>query len=110
MWGSCRARDLLRREASVRGSLHQRYQRVLLDEFQDTDPIQIELAVRIAADAPGDQPRWEDIAVPAGRLFVIGDPKQSIAVNPTELQCPAPFATVISDSRPRTGGTVWSTP
>ncbi len=36
----------------VRASLHERYQRLLLDEFQDTDPIQIELAVRIAARRP----------------------------------------------------------
>ena len=72
------ARDLLRRDEDVRAALHDRYQRLLLDEFQDTDPIQIELAVRIAAGGPGAEPRWEDVAVPAGRLFVVGDPKQSI--------------------------------
>ena len=37
---------------AVRRRLHERYQRLLLDEFQDTDPIQIELAVRIAAADP----------------------------------------------------------
>ncbi|HJR26803.1 MAG TPA: UvrD-helicase domain-containing protein, partial [Acidimicrobiales bacterium] len=64
----------------VRASLHQRYQRLLLDEFQDTDPIQIELAVRIAAADPAraDEARWRDVAVAPGRLFVVGDPKQSI--------------------------------
>lgn len=67
---------------AVRARLHQRYQRLLLDEFQDTDPIQIELAVRIAAAAP-DGPgagasRWEDVPVAPGHLFVVGDPKQSI--------------------------------
>ena len=64
----------------VRGSLHDRYQRVLLDEFQDTDPIQIELAVRIASAEPSTahQPHWGDVPVEAGRLFVVGDPKQSI--------------------------------
>ncbi len=36
--------------------LHQRYRRLLLDEFQDTDPIQIELAVRIAAADPAPTP------------------------------------------------------
>jgi ATP-dependent exoDNAse (exonuclease V) beta subunit len=72
------ARDLLRRDAAVRSALQERYQRLLLDEFQDTDPIQIELAVRIAGGAEADAPDWRDVEVPPGRLFVVGDPKQSI--------------------------------
>ncbi|MFC5260865.1 UvrD-helicase domain-containing protein [Kribbella qitaiheensis] len=72
------ARDLLRRDAPVRSALQERYQRLLLDEFQDTDPIQIELAVRIAGGAEADAPDWRDVEVPDGRLFVVGDPKQSI--------------------------------
>jgi ATP-dependent exoDNAse (exonuclease V) beta subunit len=65
---------------AVRRSLQERYQRLLLDEFQDTDPIQIDLAVRIAALAPdtaGDG-EWADVEVAPGRLFMVGDPKQSI--------------------------------
>lgn len=72
------SRDLLRNNAEVRGALHERYQRVLLDEFQDTDPIQIEIATRIAGGADASQEDWRDIAVPDGSLFVVGDPKQSI--------------------------------
>jgi ATP-dependent helicase/nuclease subunit A len=72
------ARDLLRHNREARAALHDSYQRLLLDEFQDTDPIQIELAVRIAGGADADQERWQDIAVPDGRLFVVGDAKQSI--------------------------------
>ncbi|TDD14780.1 DNA helicase UvrD, partial [Kribbella turkmenica] len=72
------ARDLLRREPSVRAALQERFERLLLDEFQDTDPIQIELAVRIAGGAEADADDWRDVEVPAGRLFVVGDPKQSI--------------------------------
>lgn len=72
------ARDVLRRDASVRAALHQRYQCLLLDEFQDTDPIQIELATRICGGAAASAPRWQDIDVPPGRLFVVGDAKQSI--------------------------------
>jgi ATP-dependent helicase/nuclease subunit A len=66
--------------AAVRMSLADRYQRLLLDEFQDTDPIQIELAVRIAAADPATatEARWADVPVAPGRLFVVGDPKQSI--------------------------------
>ncbi|MGQ0432650.1 MAG: UvrD-helicase domain-containing protein [Microthrixaceae bacterium] len=64
----------------VRASLRERYQRLLLDEFQDTDPIQIELAVRIACADPhsADATGWADVDVEPGRLFVVGDPKQSI--------------------------------
>ena len=72
------ARDLLRDDADVRASLQQRYPRLLLDEFQDTDPIQIEIAVRIAGGAAADAADWADVDVPPGSVFVVGDPKQSI--------------------------------
>ncbi|TNU76518.1 DNA helicase UvrD [Miniimonas arenae] len=72
------ARELLRRDASVRAALQRDFGALLLDEFQDTDPIQVELAVRIAAGADGGAADWHDIATPPGSLFVVGDPKQSI--------------------------------
>jgi ATP-dependent exoDNAse (exonuclease V) beta subunit len=76
------ARQLVRQHPSVRERLHRRYQRLLLDEFQDTDPIQIEIAVRIAASDPGSEAAgslpWDQIDVAPGHLFVVGDPKQSI--------------------------------
>jgi len=70
---------LLAGQPKVRDRLHGRYRYLLLDEFQDTDPIQVELAVRIAG-AIGCDPRqpWADIEVRPGHLFVVGDPKQSI--------------------------------
>ena len=72
------ARRLLASETGARERLHQRYRRVLLDEFQDTDPIQLEIAVRLTA-APGHQPLDPGSLRPLpGRLFVVGDPKQSI--------------------------------
>jgi ATP-dependent exoDNAse (exonuclease V) beta subunit len=79
------ARALLRHPAhgpAARIALHHRYRHLLLDEFQDTDPIQIELAVRIAADDPGSDTAgsapWDEMEVTPGHLFVVGDPKQSI--------------------------------
>ena len=79
------ARALLRdpdHGPAVRATLHDRYDRLLLDEFQDTDPIQIELAVRIAAADPrstaAGTERWDEVDVAPGHLFVVGDPKQSI--------------------------------
>jgi ATP-dependent helicase/nuclease subunit A len=72
------SRDLLRNHADVRARLQSRYRRILLDEFQDTDPIQIELALRIAGGAAAEAADWRDISVPDGSVFVVGDPKQSI--------------------------------
>ncbi len=75
------ARDLLRSPAHgalVRTALQQQYRRLLLDEFQDTDPIQIELAVRIRAGPDANAAAWQEVTVPGGSLFVVGDPKQSI--------------------------------
>ena len=77
-----RARQLLRDKdvgAEVRASLHRQYTHLLLDEFQDTDPIQIELAVLIATtDTEVDNREWSDLTLAPGRLFLVGDPKQSI--------------------------------
>lgn len=76
------ARRLLRTSADARHVLHDRYRRLLLDEFQDTDPIQIELAVLIAASVggtPGEiKAPWPEILTEPERLFFVGDPKQSI--------------------------------
>ncbi|MCZ7529277.1 MAG: UvrD-helicase domain-containing protein [Acidimicrobiia bacterium] len=76
------ARQLLRdpdQGWAVRQRLRRRYLRLLLDEFQDTDPIQIDLAVLLASNDPDAGSKlWHDVDVEAGRLFVVGDPKQSI--------------------------------
>ncbi|MDX6551694.1 MAG: hypothetical protein QOH74_182, partial [Gaiellales bacterium] len=72
------ARNLLRDNADVRATLQDRYRRLLLDESQDTDRIQTEIAMRIAGGADASARDWWDIEVPAGSLFVVGDPKQSI--------------------------------
>ncbi len=76
-----RARRLLRDRdhgRPARKALHERYQRLLLDEFQDTDPIQIELAMLIASSREAGGLDWREIDPDPGRLFVVGDPKQSI--------------------------------
>ncbi|HEX4219262.1 MAG TPA: UvrD-helicase domain-containing protein, partial [Acidimicrobiales bacterium] len=71
------ARQLVRHDVGVRVALHNEFQRLLIDEFQDTDPIQAELAVRIANGSPdpaaGMEP-WSDLPVDPGRLFFVGDP------------------------------------
>ncbi|HZQ29113.1 MAG TPA: UvrD-helicase domain-containing protein [Acidimicrobiales bacterium] len=73
------ARDLVRTDAQVRAALRTRYSHLLIDEFQDTDPLQLELAVLLAAaeDTPPGTP-WHQVPIAPGRLFFVGDPKQSI--------------------------------
>ncbi len=68
-----RARVLLRDEGARR-SLQRRYRYILVDEFQDTDPLQAEIILLLA----GPQPVAGDDALEEGKLFVVGDPKQSI--------------------------------
>ncbi len=61
----------------ARRALRERWRCILVDEFQDTDPIQVELAALLGSDdPPADQ--WTALEVDEGRLFFVGDPKQSI--------------------------------
>jgi ATP-dependent helicase/nuclease subunit A len=70
------ARDLVREEASVRAYFRGKYHCFLVDEFQDTDPVQVEMIVRLCGeDDPAD---WRATRLRPGSLFVVGDPKQSI--------------------------------
>ncbi len=62
---------------AVREQLHQRYTHILLDEFQDTDPLQVDIAMRLTADPADGAAPGELVPLP-GRLFTVGDPKQSI--------------------------------
>jgi ATP-dependent exoDNAse (exonuclease V) beta subunit len=73
------ARDVLQRNRRVRAALAERFRVLLIDEFQDTDPLQIEIAVLLASNDPdaGERPWW-DVAIAPGRAFFVGDPKQSI--------------------------------
>lgn len=66
---------LLRDDDGVRAALRQRWQVVCVDEFQDTDPLQVELVHLIAGLGAAS---WADAVVDGGRLFFVGDPKQSI--------------------------------
>ncbi len=73
------ARDLLRRSRAAREHFQERFPHLVVDEFQDTDPVQAEIVLRLAAP-PGEQDpeRWDDLEPAAGALFLVGDPKQSI--------------------------------
>ncbi|MDP2950115.1 MAG: UvrD-helicase domain-containing protein [Chloroflexota bacterium] len=76
------ARDLLRDNSEARAHFQRRFSHLLVDEFQDTDPIQAEIAFFLAGrpeDAASLQSReWRKVKTAPGKLFVVGDPKQSI--------------------------------
>jgi ATP-dependent helicase/nuclease subunit A len=71
-------RDLLRDNLQVRHTAQSRFGRILIDEFQDTDPLQAEIAFYLAADEREIPADWHDTSLVPGKLFVVGDPKQSI--------------------------------
>lgn len=74
-----RVRDLLRDDAATRRWFQRRFRQILVDEFQDTDPLQAEIVFFLAEDpAAAPAARWDQVAVGPGRLFLVGDPKQSI--------------------------------
>jgi|CXWL01.1.fsa_nt_gi ATP-dependent helicase/nuclease subunit A len=63
-------RDVLQTADTAR-ILRLRYDVMLIDEFQDTDPLQVDIATAFACDP-------DTGALEPGRLFLVGDPKQSI--------------------------------
>jgi len=73
-----RARDLLRDNAPVRLAFADRYRYLLVDEFQDTDPVQAEILFYLAGEPPTPTADWRQWRLRPGALFVVGDPRQSI--------------------------------
>jgi ATP-dependent helicase/nuclease subunit A len=88
------AARLLRQSPAARRELSERYRYLLVDEFQDTDPIQAEVLFLLASDeeldlfpeSAGATPAewrplsasWRHLTPRPGALFLVGDPKQSI--------------------------------
>ena len=72
-----RARDLVRGNPLVRRGFQQRFTHIFVDEFQDTDPLQAEILLLLAADNEAETD-WRKVRPVPGRLFLVGDPKQSI--------------------------------
>ncbi|MGE5303583.1 MAG: UvrD-helicase domain-containing protein [Alphaproteobacteria bacterium] len=72
-----KTRDLIRDNPGVRLSFQQRFKRIFVDEFQDTDPLQAEILLLLAAGDPVAT-NWRKTRPLPGKLFLVGDPKQSI--------------------------------
>ena len=73
-------RNMLKKDAQEKGKLisyvSKRHSYYLIDEFQDTDPMQAEVFFYLAAKVP--DPDWTSCVPRPGSLFIVGDPKQSI--------------------------------
>jgi ATP-dependent helicase/nuclease subunit A len=72
-----KAASLLRDNAAVRRYFQSRFTHLLVDEFQDTDPIQAEVILLLCSSDPGESD-WRACAPRPGSIFLVGDPKQSI--------------------------------
>ena len=72
------ARNLLAHHPEVRQELKARFGAVLVDEFQDTDPLQGEMLIFLAEQPESQASAWRDVILAPGKLFIVGDPKQSI--------------------------------
>ncbi|MBO4676690.1 MAG: UvrD-helicase domain-containing protein [Oscillospiraceae bacterium] len=73
-------RDMLKRDAAGEGRLirhiYDRHRYFLIDEFQDTNPMQAEIFFYLTAKEPCAE--WRKCIPQPGSLFIVGDPKQSI--------------------------------
>ena len=72
-----KAAGLLRDKPQIRKYFRKRFTHLLVDEFQDTDPIQAEVMLLLTAQQDTETD-WRKCRPVDGSLFVVGDPKQSI--------------------------------
>jgi ATP-dependent helicase/nuclease subunit A len=72
-----RATGMLRDNPDVRRYFQRRFACVLVDEFQDTDPVQAELLFYLTGTDVTERD-WRRLEPRQGSLFVVGDAKQSI--------------------------------
>ncbi|MDO4198686.1 MAG: UvrD-helicase domain-containing protein [Erysipelotrichaceae bacterium] len=74
-------RNVLEEDAHKGGKLidyiYNRHSYFMIDEFQDTNPMQAEIFFYLSAADP-NQKSWMDCKPRPGSLFIVGDPKQSI--------------------------------
>lgn len=72
-----KAAYLLKCNPDVRQYFQQKYKYLLVDEYQDTDPIQAQIIFFLTGTDIKEQV-WQKSVSKPGSLFVVGDPKQSI--------------------------------
>lgn len=72
------SREILKNHPPIRAALKRNIRFILIDEFQDTDPLQAELLLYLAEKEGQEVESWEQVQLEPGKLFIVGDPKQSI--------------------------------
>lgn len=71
------ARDMLAGSQPAREYFRRQFRYILVDEFQDTDPLQCEILLYLVARDSSSDPAAQ-MNMDPGRLFLVGDPKQSV--------------------------------
>lgn len=69
-------RDMLRDSQPARDYFHNKYKKIFVDEFQDTDHTQVELLFYLSAKHYHVD--WKECDLEDATLFLVGDPKQAI--------------------------------
>ncbi len=72
-----RTAESLKAQPNLRRYFQRRFSHLLVDEFQDTDPIQAEVLAYLTSENH-EETTWQDCVPKKGSLFLVGDPKQSI--------------------------------
>ena len=73
-----KTRDLLRDHPEAREEMKKRLDYLFVDEFQDTDPLQVEVVFSLSEKLGRQEKDWRKVKLEPGKLFLVGDPKQSI--------------------------------
>lgn len=73
-----KTRNLLRDNPAARKYYKEKFARVLVDEFQDTDPLQVEIVFYLCEKPDYFMYDWRECPLKESKLFLVGDPKQSI--------------------------------
>jgi len=73
-----KTRDLLKGHPEAREEMKERFDHLFVDEFQDTDPLQVEIVFFLSEMSRKSEKDWRKVKLEPGKLFLVGDPKQSI--------------------------------
>jgi len=73
-----KTRQLVKDNLSARQYFKKRFKYILVDEFQDTDPLQVEVIFFLAEQEDSQADDWQKVKLAPGKLYLVGDPKQSI--------------------------------
>jgi len=73
-----KAVQLVRENQEAREFFKRKFKYILVDEFQDTDPLQVELIFLLCEKEGEFAKNWQKVNLVPGKLFIVGDPKQSI--------------------------------